>query len=387
MNSALEPIWASASRIKGWFACPRRQKLETFVETPAMRAGTERHAIIEKMYQRGALTLENLVGASDESAAIVAKAVAAGLLPEPDLVVSCEGTNIPEEHRITAYGRKLFKVLIHEGPAGRPWGLRGAADLVYLDPEDEDRLCILDWKGRSQDDGEIQASCYALAYAKMFPGFARYEFRQVSLTLSWPADKYEFVAEDLPKAAEFIGELVYRMTDDRTFEPRENKWCSSCSVNGDCPVYLKAIAQPVVENLPAVKTYQLPTVFGDLLALKEKAANYEKIAEALKDRCQEALLAQVEAGAVKHEGAVYTKSYGVSGYAVKDGRLAGVLEAIQQNVGDPAAFLVLDTPRAREALKKASQKTVDNAMRTRIIGLLDDAFEAKKYPKIAKKNG
>lgn len=375
-------IWTSASKVKAWYACARRAFLEKFVETEAMRAGTERHAIVEAHYLGG----QPAKPVSPESLEIVAKAVARGLLPPKDQVLSCEASDLPPEYRTVIYDRAMFKVLI--GTGDRPWGVRGAADLAIVTPEEPDTLWLVDWKGRSQDDGEIQGSVYALAYATMFPGFKTYRFEQRSLTLSWAHDRYDFPAADLPAVRDFVEKLVYAMTDDKEHAPRENKYCSSCSVNADCSVYQSAVSAPLVESLPAVKTFSLPVDFGELLALKEKASVYEKIAAGLKDRCQDELLRCLEAGPIKAAGQTYSLSSGVSGYAIKDEALLDVDEALRLAGNETLEdFYLPDVPRIREALQRAEKKVVVEADRLAIKSVLANSFEAKRYPKIAKKAG
>lgn len=385
-ETTIVPIYWSATKLKGYAACARRFRLEKFVETPEVFDGKQRHEIVERAYVekdlKRIIEYKKFESLKLENVEIVLKAYERGLLPDPDNVLSCEGRDLPEEFRDNQYGRHLFKVLVEDS-----WGIRGAADLVFVEPGDEDTLWIADWKSRSQDDGEIQGSCYALAYSIMFPGFKKYVFQQRSLTLSWPPDTYEFLADDMPKVVEFLRTIGFAMEADTTFAPTENKWCPNCRVNQDCPVWIKAATTPIVENLPAVKAFTLPVEFGSLLELKERSSNYEKIAEGLKDRCNKELLKILAHGPQKHDGKIYATGKGTSSYEVKPGCLPQVVETLEKAKAKVEDLFLLDVPRARETIEKAMKKSINNDEQAYFKEALKNLFVPNTYDKIAKKAG
>lgn len=385
MVSTIKPVWWSATKLKGYASCPRRFKLEQFVETPEVADGKERHGIVESGYvARDLPGMAKVAGFRKENVELVMKAYERGLLPDPDLVLSCEGRDLPPEYADKQYDRLIFKVLIEDGD--QPWGLRGAADLVFMEPGDDDTLWIADWKSRSQDDGEIQGSCYALAYSIMFPGFKKYVFQQRSLTLSWAPDTYEFLAEDMPKVIAFLRTIGFAMQADTQFLPVENKWCNHCRVSDTCPVWLAMAEAPIVPTLPDVKTFTLPVDFGALVELKERSGLYENIAEGLKDRCTKALLTILANGPQKHNGKVYTKGNGVTKYQVKAGKLPEVLAALEKAKINVEDLFELDVTRARELLDKAAKKSVINTEQEFFKKAHKELFEADTYDKINKKS-
>lgn len=380
-------IW-SASRLKSWYACARRFKYDKFVETQEVIDGKERHSIVEEAYiQRDLAVILSLPKFRKEQLEIVEKAAQRGLLPHPDNVLSVEGRDLPAECTVESYGRKLFELEIEVLEDGTVWGLRGAADLVFIDPEDPDTLWIADWKSRSQDDGEIQGSCYALAYSRLFPGFKRYVFEQRSLTLSWPPDRYEFLAEDMDKVVEFLREIGLAMESDTEFKPVENKWCNYCGIKDSCPVWIKMAETPIVASLPAVKEFVLPVEFGALIELKERSTNYEKIAEGLKKRCTEAALKVLANGPQKYAGRIYTKGNGVTGYAVKPGKMGEVMEALERAKADIEKLFELNVTEARAILEKAAKKSVNNEESAYFKKAHKELFEASTYDKINAKAG
>lgn len=386
-------IW-SASRLKSWYTCARRFKLDKFVETQEVKDGKERHSIVEEAYlQRNLGAILSLPNFRKEQLEIVEKANQRGLLPMPDYVLSVEGRDLPPEVSVQQYGRNLFELDIETLPDGSIWGLRGAADLVFIDPEDQDTLWIADWKSRSQDDGEIQGSCYALAYSRLFPGFKRYVFEQRSLTLSWLPDRYEFLADDMDKVVEFLRDIGLSMEADTTFAPVENKWCNYCGIKDSCPVWIKIAETPIVATLPAVKEFILPVEFGALIELKERSTNYEKIAEGLKKRCTEAALAILSTGPQKYAGKTYTKGNGVTSYSVKPGSMAKVVEALDKalKVVDPKveieSFFELAVSEVRAVLEKAGKKSVNNEESVYFKKANKELFEANTYDKINTKAG
>lgn len=392
-------IW-SATRLKAYFACARRFKHDKFVKTQEVTDGLERHSIVETGYLRGNIeAITTLVPLEEgqtfrkEQLEIVQKAAQRGYLPLPEQVLSVEGRDLPPEYTTEKYGRKMFLVQGGVLENGDEWWIQGAGDIVFVDPNVDDTLFIGDWKSRSQDDGEIQGSCYALAYSIIYGGFLKYVFEQRSLTMSWPHDKYEFLAADMDKVRAFIAAIGQAMDADTEFLPSENKWCNYCGIKEDCPVWLKMSQTPIVESLPAVKEFTLPVEFGPLIALKKRSALYEKIAEGLKDRCNKEALKILEHGPQKHEGRIYTKGLGVTSYEVKEGKMEEVvsivtkaLEVLKSDVKLEDLFS-FDVTWARELIEKASKKSVNNDESKAFKEAHKALFSPKTYDKINEKAG
>lgn len=303
-------IWESASKIKSYIQCPRASRVKQETTDP-MRAGSLRHFLVEYGYVSNSLdltrhTLAEVAKAFPEYSLLPPEmveeaidVVAAwyerkGWLPAIDTVLSVEARDLPPKYSYELkingkFIRTMFRVPVVDGE----WGLQGGADIVCLHPDNQDSLLIVDHKGRTQEDDEIQGVCYALAYSKIFPGYSRYDFHTHHVG-SWTPVKYEYPVKYLPQLADNLTSIVRKKRADTVFEPKANRWCDSCSIKGDCPVYIQETTVPIAETAKAAKAEPAPDDDEALVALYKRVATTRKIAEAREESLKAELKRRIE---------------------------------------------------------------------------------------------
>ena len=157
----------SASKLKGFKACPYQVRHQKFVENEAVHFGRAVHAGLAEWlkggdywetYNKEARRYDLQERMLDAKAAMdFAKTIEV----EREGIITVES----EDGDVELYGNKYFQV-----PITQNWGLRGAMDLVFVDSQG--RLVILDWKtGMTKEEDDFQLSLYALAAWKKYGGF------------------------------------------------------------------------------------------------------------------------------------------------------------------------------------------------------------------------
>ena len=296
----------SATRIKRFQRCPKESDLPDGPQTEPMLAGDIRHYAIQRYYQVPGSSLPTLAqlhpkfaslsesSRDDVLAGLTAAHLKDGFLPPRDWVLSCEGSHLPTGCTTMRHGRRMFQIQI-----GSDWGLRGAADLVVVDPIDPFTLVLIDWKGRTQEHYETQAQVYSVAYGRMFPDFKYYRFESRHLPMAVIGSSFLYEANDLMYVEMHLQHEITKIRVARAtknFPPRRNEWCHTCQARGDCEAYNAALVPVVPANLDA-KTCPLPAkTFAERVELKERAEQVEKIAKKVKDRCTVALMQDLADG-------------------------------------------------------------------------------------------
>lgn len=155
--------------------------------------------------------------------------------PPTENILSIEGSGIPERLRYEYRGKQMFQI-----PVTESWGIRGIVDLAYTDNEKFD-IVIVDYKGITREDIDIQAACYYIA-AKHLWNWGEYgiRFEAWGIGGSWWSEVREYPNDD--ETYETIVALIdkrvqrYREAESSGVYPAiENQWCKTCSLLETCP--------------------------------------------------------------------------------------------------------------------------------------------------------
>jgi hypothetical protein len=338
-------LWVSPSKLKKYLACPAASRLP-YSETAPMVAGTIRHRLLQAVYQ-GKLKLtdvEAILAAAaalpewkrlpdDMKAGIAPDLYEAGkrkgFLPDPEHVLSVEGDAIPAKylHRWTPKDSEEEKLLACV-PVTESWGLRLISDLVVLPPDEPETLLGVDWKGYVEDEGdEIQAACTAIANARMFPGYQRYDFE----TRHIPTGKrveYPFAAKELPEIEKWLDGQVKKMAADTVFPERLNRWCTSCELRDKCATYKASTSTPLAPTVQAAKQLPVDQPDAELVELYEQVKLTASVADARKEMLADQLKARLKVRPISHAGKDYTLGDKVTSYTLLQAAAAEFLPAI-----------------------------------------------------------
>jgi hypothetical protein len=360
--------FVSPSKLKSFRACPRRAFEEPYTESDATKFGSALHVGAASLAAgrsmdeacgafAGALHKSDPNMATEENANRAADALHAivenkRLALDPDAVIAIES-----EDAKTGFsdGSKKY----HEVPIGSNWGLRVMIDLV--DTRDG-RLRIVDWKsGQSEEDDDIQNACYALASARLYPGFAEIEtgyFYAEQGKAGW-YDGSTWDAEALKAAEEYIGGLVRDYLEEKRAKKRDermNKKCGWCALRTTCTTY-----QERTKVIPTGSSWNVaPTVetFPTILAYLEQIAAIRKASEDIESELtkrRNAVLA--EHGVIEFDGRTYTRTEKVSRYDYPTKELFD--EAARILGRAPLECVAWDNGTADDVMKKEFPKRGD----------------------------
>jgi RecB family exonuclease len=345
--------YLSASKLKAYRMCPKRHHEEPFKESPAVNFGSAVHAGLAAYWRGGEflpaykkVAADKKVDPKEEARAIACYQT---VRDHPRL----EGLNVDhvlvvesEDGEVEFYGNKYFQVDIVQNQ----WGLRGGMDLVLI--LEDGSLLIVDWKtGKTEEEDDLQLSCYALAARLKYPGFPtiKVAFCYLEQGGKWAASEWN--DQTLPGALEYIDKLAKAYIVEKDWAPTPNKYCSYCTLKGKCPAYSKQLQAPVVKDEWDIK----PTRenFGLICTAIEKLDAIEKAASKVKDALEEGQKAILADGPIMFDGREFFLAPGRKTY---DYDLAPIFEEAGQVIGrSPLEALSFSSTGYDDMVKKLAE--------------------------------